>query len=58
MDAENERILEHLVGAGVLNNDEQTIVKAAAEIAARGQRQASQANILICNRNWCLVVRE
>jgi hypothetical protein len=57
MDAENEKILEHLVGAGVLSTDEQSIVQAAADIAARGKGGGSQANLLLCNRNWCLVVK-
>lgn len=57
MDAENEKILEHLVGAGVLNQDEQRIVQAAADIAARGQIGGSETNLFLCNKNWCLVVK-
>lgn len=56
MDAENEKILGHLVGAGVLSKDEQAIVQAAAETAARAE--GGTANLLVCNRNYCLVVRE
>ena len=60
MDAENEKILEHLVGAGVLSRDEQATVLAAADIATRKGLPDSpgQANLLLCNHNWCLVVKK
>jgi hypothetical protein len=57
MDAGNEKILEHLVGAGVLSKEDQETVRAAADVAARGAG-GSEANKVVCNTNYCLVVKE
>lgn len=56
MDAESEKVLKHLVGAGVLTKEEQAIVEAAAETAAKAE--GGRLNLLLCNRNWCLVVKD
>jgi hypothetical protein len=55
MEPEDQQILEHLVGAGLLTKEEQAIVQAAAQSAAR--IQTVQANKVVCNRNYCVVVR-
>jgi hypothetical protein len=55
MDAENEKVLGHLVGAGILSKDEQTIVHAAADAA--GRTHDATTNHVVCNGNWCLVVK-